>query len=187
MDVGTWVDLGATGVSSKAGSAYNAIDSNLINTSQGYYMTFGSFWGDIYQVAMASPPTKVRSGSTPYKVAYDNTGSHAIEGGFVYPNGSYYYLFFSAGVCCGYDSNRPDQGKEYRIKVCRSTAVGGPYVDASGRSCTSGGGTTVLSSKGWLYGPGGQGVYTDPKLGTVLYYHYGLLPQLDSTLRVSGC
>ncbi|KAI5854476.1 putative arabinan endo-1,5-alpha-L-arabinosidase A, partial [Tricharina praecox] len=172
MDYGSWEDLGATGIASQAGSAYNAIDGNLVSTSNGYYMTFGSFWGDLYQVAMATPPTSVRSGSTSYQVAYNSTGSHAVEGGFVYAQGSYYYLFFSAGVCCGYDSSRPAQGEEYRINVCRSTAVGGPYVDASGRSCTSGGGTTVLQSQGWLYGPGGQGVYTDPSLGSVLYYHY---------------
>ena len=42
----------------------------------------------------------------------------------------------------------------------------------SGRKCTEGGGTTVLESHGWVYGPGGQGVYWDPVEGPLLYYHY---------------
>ena len=62
-------------------------------------------------------------------------------------------------------------------------------VDASGVACTDGGGTVVLESHDNVYGPGGQyvvslslltfmlanfyrGVYTDPSLGPVLYYHY---------------
>jgi arabinan endo-1,5-alpha-L-arabinosidase len=45
-------------------------------------------------------------------------------------------------------------------------------VDQSGKKCTEGGGTTVLESHGFVYGPGGQGVFTDPSLGPVLYYHY---------------
>lgn len=51
MDVGSWTDRGSTGIRSTAGSAYNAIDANLVQTTTGaYYMSFGSFWGDIYQV-----------------------------------------------------------------------------------------------------------------------------------------
>lgn len=30
----------------------------------------------------------------------------------------------------------------------------------------------MLESHGVVYGPGGQGVYDDPSLGPVLYYHY---------------
>lgn len=51
MDVGSWTDRGSTGIRSTAGSAYNAIDANLVQTTTGaYYMSFGSFWGDIHQV-----------------------------------------------------------------------------------------------------------------------------------------
>lgn len=86
---------------------------------------------------------------------------------------NYYYLFWSEGVCCGYDSSRPATGEEYKIRVCRSASVTGPFVDKDGVSCTNGGGTTVLASHGSVYGPGGQGIMTDPSAGTVLYYHYG--------------
>lgn len=45
-------------------------------------------------------------------------------------------------------------------------------VDADGVSCLSNGGTLVLGSHGTVYGPGGQGVYDDPELGPIVYYHY---------------
>jgi arabinan endo-1,5-alpha-L-arabinosidase len=133
-------------------------------------MNFGSFWHDIYQAPMNSAATTVASSS--YNIAYNPSGTHAVEGAFMYKYGSYYYLFFSAGICCGYDTSRPASGEEYKIKVCRSTSATGNFVDASGVACTNGGGTVVLESHGTVYGPGGQGVFTDPSLGPILYYHY---------------
>ncbi|KAK6353466.1 hypothetical protein TWF696_005430 [Orbilia brochopaga] len=52
LDPGTWTDHGSVGVSSTTGSPYNAIDPNLIQVGSSYYLNFGSFWGDIYQVKM---------------------------------------------------------------------------------------------------------------------------------------
>lgn len=46
-------------------------------------------------------------------------------------------------------------------------------MDKEGKDCRRGGGTTVLESDGWVYGPGGQGVYEGEGVGeAVLYYHY---------------
>lgn len=78
LDVGTWTDLGSTGVKSKAGSNYNAIDANLIQVpGGGYKLTFGSFWSDLYQVSMSNPPTKVSGSAT--QVAFQPAGTHAEE------------------------------------------------------------------------------------------------------------
>ncbi|KAG0127052.1 glycosyl hydrolase [Tuber indicum] len=172
MDPGTWTDYGSTGVVSHAGSAYNAIDGNVVLAGDGnYYMSFGSFWSDIYNVPMKNPPLTASGSST--RIAYNSTGSHAIEGSFIWYRSPYYYLFFSAGTCCGYDSNRPAPGMEYRINVCRSTSVNRGYVDKNGVSCTAKGGSTVLASHDNVYGPGGQGVFLDNASGgEVLYYHY---------------
>ncbi|KAF2654340.1 glycoside hydrolase family 43 protein [Lophiostoma macrostomum CBS 122681] len=173
LEYGSWTDLGATGIKSSTGKSYNAIDGNLIYDGSNYYMNFGSFWGDIYQVQMANPPKKVASGSSSKQIAYKSTDStHAEEGAFMFKYGSYYYLFFSVGQCCGYDTSKPTAGGEYKIQVCRSSSATGSFVDKAGTSCTAGGGTTVLESHGNVYGPGGQGVYNDPSLGPVLYYHY---------------
>ncbi|KAF2192182.1 glycoside hydrolase family 43 protein [Zopfia rhizophila CBS 207.26] len=172
LDVNTWTDLGATGVASSSGKAYNAIDSNIFADGSTLYMNFGSFWGDLYQVQMQNPPTKVASGASSKNIAYIPSGDHAQEAAFLYKNGNYYYLFFSVGKCCGYDTNRPAAGQEYKIQVCRSSSATGNFVDKNGKKCAEGGGTTVLESHDWVYGPGGQGVYTDPSNGPVLYYHY---------------
>ncbi|CAJ2505811.1 Uu.00g132050.m01.CDS01 [Anthostomella pinea] len=170
MDVGTWTDIGATGIASAAGKSYNAIDPNLVNVNGAYMLSFGSFWADIYQVAMAAAPSKTAGGSS-YQIAYDPVTT-ALEGAFIFPYGSYYYLFYSKGSCCGYDTTRPAAGDEYKIMVCRSTSATGGFVDASGTACTNGGGTIVLATHDNVYGPGGQGVYNDPTYGPILYYHY---------------
>ncbi|MCJ1446169.1 MAG: hypothetical protein MMC23_006674 [Stictis urceolatum] len=172
MDVGSWTDHGSTGVSSSSGKAYNAIDGNLIQLTGGeYQLNFGSFWGDIQQVSMSSGTSKASSSSA-VQIAYDPSGSHPVEGSFMFYRSGYYYLFYSWGICCGYDTTRPAAGQEYKIKVCRSTSSTGGFVDKSGVSCTNGGGTVVLESHDNVYGPGGQGIMTDPTYGTVLYYHY---------------
>jgi arabinan endo-1,5-alpha-L-arabinosidase len=140
---------------------------------------------------MSNPPKTVASDASSVNIAYMPTGTHAQEGSFVYKYGSNYYLFYSAGICCGYDSSKPAAGAEYKIKVCRSSSPTSGYVsllpcvrwlvqcftdalkvDKNGVTCTAGGGTTVLESHDFVYGPGGQGVFNDPNLGPVLYYHY---------------
>lgn len=128
MESGSWTDKGATGIASSSSKAYNAIDANLINADGTYYMNFGSFWHDIYQAPMNSAATKVAASS--YNIAYQPSGSHAVEGAYMYKHGSYYYLFFSVGICCGYDASRPASGEEYKIKVCRSTSPTSGFVSS---------------------------------------------------------
>lgn len=164
LDVGTWADGGAV-VQSASGSAFNAIDPSLINADGTYLLTFGSFWEDIHQVALADPPTS-SAGGDPYQVAFDPTTT-AEEGAAVFQNGDFYYLFYSKGKCCGYDADMPEAGAEYKVMVCRSSTATGGFVDASGADCTSGGGTVVLESHDNVYGPGGQGIYDDPTHGPV--------------------
>ncbi|KAI0155241.1 glycoside hydrolase family 43 protein [Xylariaceae sp. FL1272] len=170
LEYGSWTDHGATGIASTSSKPYNAIDPNLILAGSTYYLTFGSFWNDLYQVEMSSTPTKPATSA--YQVAYDPSGSHSVEGAYVFQYGSYYYLFYSHGQCCGYDAGLPASGDEYKIMVCRATSATGGFVDQSGNACTSGGGTVVLESHDNVYGPGGQGVYQDPTYGPILYYHY---------------
>ncbi|CAO2651505.1 Nn.00g040750.m01.CDS01 [Neocucurbitaria sp. VM-36] len=168
----SWTDHGATGISSKAGKNYNAIDGALYWDGSKFVMSFGSFWGDLFSVNMANPPLTTLSGAASTNIAFKPEGEHAQEAAFIAKNGNYHYLFFSVGKCCGYDASRPAAGQEYKIQVCRSTSATSGFVDKAGKKCTEGGGTTVLESHGWVYGPGGQGVYYDPSIGPVLYYHY---------------
>ena len=126
MAAGTWIDHGSTGVATTAANNYNAIDPNLLDDSGTFYLTFGSFWGGIEQVPMNSAADK--STGDPYNLAYQPSDNHAIEGSYLYKNGEYYYLFYSAGVCCDLDQSRPPAGDEYKIKVCRSSSPTGNFV-----------------------------------------------------------
>ncbi|KAA8641334.1 uncharacterized protein ATNIH1004_002002 [Aspergillus tanneri] len=77
MDAGTWTEHGATGIRSDSSKSYNAIDANLFNDGV-FYLNFGSFWTDIYQVEMDSTAMKVSSSA--YNIVYDPNGDHAVEG-----------------------------------------------------------------------------------------------------------
>jgi arabinan endo-1,5-alpha-L-arabinosidase len=127
MDPGTWTDHGSTGLSSTSGDLYNAIDANLFQASGTNYMTFGSFWGDIFQTTMSSDALTV-AGRSPYQIEVNDTGTRPSEGAYIVQHDNYYYLFFSSGICCGYDSSRPSPGEEYKIMVCRSSYISGGYV-----------------------------------------------------------
>ncbi|CAG8017927.1 unnamed protein product [Penicillium nalgiovense] len=170
MEEGTWTDHGSIGVESREGDQYNAIDANLLVDGSANYMIFGSFWQNIFQVTLNGDATSPVT--APANVAFDPAGTHAVEGAYLYKYGDTYYLFYSWGSCCKYDQGMPAPGEEYRIKVCRSKSPTEGFIDADGIPCTEGGGTVVLESHDNVYGPGGQGVYTDPRLGPVLYYHY---------------
>jgi arabinan endo-1,5-alpha-L-arabinosidase len=177
MDYGTWTDLGSIGVTSSSSKSYNAIDPNLFEADGSYYLTFGSFWDDIFVVDMKSTPT-AHSGSAS-QIAYTSDGQ-GEEGSYMFPYGDYYYLFYSKGQCCGYDTSKPASGLEYKIMVCRSTSPTSGFVDADGADCADGGGTLVLESHDTIYGPGGQGVYDDPTYGPIIYYHYGKRLPIDA-------
>lgn len=132
MEVGSWTDHGSTGIASTSSKSYNAIDPNLIDVSGTYYLNFGSFWDDIYQVEMASSPTTT-SGSS-YNIAYNASGTHAEEGSYMFYYSGYYYLLISSGICCGYETTLPAAGDEYRIIMCRSTYATGGFVGFSSLS-----------------------------------------------------
>ncbi|KAI9151456.1 putative arabinan endo-1,5-alpha-L-arabinosidase A [Paramyrothecium foliicola] len=170
MDIGTWTDHGSTGVQSTEGDRFNAIDANLINVNGQLYMSFGSFWEDLFLWPMENPLT-IAPGSSPQQIAFDPPTT-ALEAPYIFQHDKFFYLFFSKGKCCGYDAEMPAPGEEYQIKVCRSATIDGEYVDSKGASCNQGGGDVVLKSHGSVYGAGHQGVYNDPTHGPVLYYHY---------------
>lgn len=126
MADGSWTDHGTTGIETTPANDYNAIDANLLDDGGTFYMTFGSFWGGIYQVRMDGAAEKAVS--DPYNLAYEPAGNHPIEGAYLYKDGGFYYLFFSAGQCCSFVPSKPAAGDEYHIKVCRSSSPTGDFV-----------------------------------------------------------
>lgn len=171
MENGTWEDHGSTGVESTSNNSYNAIDPTMILVDGTYHLSFGSYWGDIQLVTFNSDATA--ADGDPSQTIYKPTDDHDIEASFPFQYGDYFYMFWSEGQANDYDVSRPAAGGEYRVRVCRSTDVGGPYTDGSGTSCLEGGGNDVLASHDDVYGPGGQGVLDDPTYGPILYYRYG--------------
>lgn len=75
-----------------------------------------------------------------------------IEGQSILKQGDYYYLFYSAGACCGAKCS-------YNVRVARATSITGPYEDYTGNPVLSdsggwkcpGHGTFVQDAKGKYY------------------------------------
>jgi arabinan endo-1,5-alpha-L-arabinosidase len=175
LDPGTWTDYGSLNIPKSRD--YNLIDPALYqetsDSSTDAYFTFGSYWNGIYQYRMTDLTTYANE---PLTNIVQNSSANAavVEGAITFQWMNYYYLFFSSGLCCVMPPNLPLPGDEYKVLVCRSADVTGPYVDEQGRDClTESGGSTVLASHGDVYAPGGQGVFFDEGSGrTVMYYHY---------------
>jgi arabinan endo-1,5-alpha-L-arabinosidase len=172
LDFGTWTDLGSTGIESDPTKSYNAIDGTLLASDGKHWLTFGSFWDDIFNIELQGSPTSVPPNAPMNHLAYNATGAHSLEGAYLFYWQNYYYLFFSSGICCNLDVSLPAPGEEYKVMVCRSDNPTGGFFDANGVDCLQSGGTEVLGSHDFVYAPGGQGVYIVPDLGPVLYYHY---------------
>lgn len=172
LEQGSWTDHGSIGLTSSSSTAYNAIDPAINEVDGTYYLTFGSYWNDIYQVTLG--PKALAITETPTnQIQYKPSGKHNAESASIYKYGDYYYLFWSEGQANRYAIAKPAAGGEYKVRACRSSAISGPYVDSSGTSCTEGGGEYVLESHGQVYGPGAQGIIDDPTYGPVMYYRYG--------------
>ncbi|KAF8518072.1 glycoside hydrolase family 43 protein [Gautieria morchelliformis] len=161
---GSWTNEGPV-TSTSSGMDYNVSDPSLFVDSGGHwYLTLGSFWTGIKQMNL-SPSTGKLSNPSITSLSERTADNGAIEAGYIYQNGSFYYLFTSWDLCCKGTSST------YNIRVVRSTCVNGPFTDQSGVAAMAGGGTLVLSTHDSIVGPGGQSVFLDND-GSILVYHY---------------
>ncbi|MCJ1313466.1 hypothetical protein MMC25_007144 [Agyrium rufum] len=176
---GSWTDLGAvftsgSNIKSSPASITNAIDPNLFidPATQKPYLTYGSFWADIWQFHLNADLKSVATSPAAVQVSEDPLGTRPEEGSFLSYNGGYYYLWFSHGICCGFSTTSlPAAGTEYSIRVGRSKSPSGPFLDYTGKDLKVGGGSIAFGSHSYVYAPGGQGVLTDNGQD-ILYYHY---------------
>jgi arabinan endo-1,5-alpha-L-arabinosidase len=141
-----WTDEGMV-VSTKDGGDHNAIDPAVFRDNDGsLWMTYGSYWTGIKLVQL-DPKTgkRIAPDSKLFSIAYNDS----IEASFICRHEDYYYLFVNWGSCC--------QGPKstYNIRLGRSKAVTGPYLDKSGVDLLHRGGTVFLATtNGPLIGPG---------------------------------
>lgn len=160
----------------------NAIDAALYHDPETgiSYFTYGSWWGNIWQFVLNDDLRSVKL-DTAVQLSYtfeegltkeEGLASHnetwggtgAEEGSYVSysQQTGYYYLWYSAGFCCGYDpENLPAPGEEYSVRMGRSESPRGPFVDRNGTDLAEGGGSLVFGSHGEIYGPGGQAVVSN--------------------------
>ncbi|KAH2843666.1 hypothetical protein KXV60_000252 [Aspergillus fumigatus] len=188
----------------------NTIDPSVFVGEDGHgYLTFGSFWSGIWQVPLDESLLSVAGDTSsearqlvymekaplpaskhPNPLCREPSGARPIEGSFLSYHEPWYYLWFSYGKCCKFDTkNLPPPGREYSIRVGRSKSPRGPFVDKQGRDLANGGGEIVYASNRDVYAPGGQGVLTE-KSGDILYYHYCRYPviqeiEVDADLTVN--
>jgi arabinan endo-1,5-alpha-L-arabinosidase len=147
-----WTDRGVV-VSSDGMEDLNAIDPGAILTPDGQlWICYGSYHGSI-RVTQLDPKTglalRPKELGAPVATARESEASDIIF------HDGWYYLFVNHGSCCkGKDS-------EYNIRVGRSRAVNGPYVDKHGEAMATGGGSLFLAAHDHRIGPGHFGRVED--------------------------
>lgn len=147
-----WTDHGIV-VQSREGGDFNTIDPSVFSDDDGsLWLAFGSYWSGIKLVPL-DPKTGMRltPDAPPVSLAYNKS----IEASCLYKHAGYYYLFVNWGTCCrGVTST-------YNLRVGRSRAITGPYVDQDGVDMLKAGGTLLLEGKAPLFGPGHAGFLVD--------------------------
>jgi arabinan endo-1,5-alpha-L-arabinosidase len=173
---GPWIDSGGPILtSSAANTSYNAIDSNILvdygsgTTVQHVWMTYGSFFGGIFQREINPLTGQLSATNTAVVQLATRPGvtGNPVEGASLVQKNGFYYLFASFGSCC----NANYTTDNYEIVVGRSSSPNGPFVDQSGTSMLSGGGTVLLATGGEFTAPGGEFVYTDATNGDLITFH----------------
>jgi arabinan endo-1,5-alpha-L-arabinosidase len=140
-----WEDRGIV-IRSGADDDFNAIDPSVLLDAGGrLWMAFGSFWGGLFLVEL-DPATGLRL--APDSPLHHLADSAEIEAPTLVRRGDYHYLFINEGLCCR------GKASTYRIRVGRSRAITGPYLDDQGRDLRAGGGREFLGTSGDFIGPG---------------------------------
>lgn len=165
----TWVDHGVI-LRSQPGDQWNAIDPNLVLDEQGEpWLVWGSFWHGLWMRKIDRATGALAADTTVYRLADRSAGpakNPAIEAPFIVFHDGWWYLFASFDQCCqGIDST-------YNVRVGRSAALTGPYVDRDGVLLTKGGGTRILSAYDRWKGPGHNGMLVEDGIYWMVYHAY---------------
>src|SRR4051812_262930 len=141
----------------------NAIDPGVLRDPNDgrLWLVYGSYFGYIRLVEL-DPKTGQRrdSNSKPVDLAIDCEASIMIF------HDGWYYLLATHGSCCqGANSG-------YNIRMGRSRAITGPFLDHDGIDMIQGGGKLLLGSEGRVVGPGHFGRLTLADGVEVFSFHY---------------
>ena len=178
-----WEDQGKI-VSSNNTDDWNAIDPNIVLDEVGEpWLSFGSFWSGIKLQKIDPATGRLSQKDTKlYSLASRRRSQQlpgAIEAPAIIRRNGYYYLFVSFDFCCrGVQST-------YNIRVGRSKAVTGPYVDREGQSMMEDGGTLLLKGGTRWRGPGHCAILHDKDGDRLVYHAYDAEARGVSTLRIA--
>jgi arabinan endo-1,5-alpha-L-arabinosidase len=167
LDPKSWTDRGVV-VRTGAGTDFNALDPCIFEDAEGRpWLSFGSYFSGI-KLAQIDPQTGKRAANGPlYAIATrPDMPGNAIEASAVTYRGGYYYLFVDWG------SSVAGARSTYNIRMGRSRAVTGPYLDKQGKGMAQGGGTLFL---GAVF-DNGSGRPPDDEVGPG---HFGRLTDAD--------
>jgi arabinan endo-1,5-alpha-L-arabinosidase len=158
---GPFTDQGKVFASEEIG-VVNSIDPFYMEEAGNKYLFWGSFHG-LYAIQLSEDGRSVRGDKI-------HIAANHLEGAYVYKKGDYYYLFASEGSCC------EGANSTYRVRVGRSAALLGPYVDKQGNLLTDGPyGEVILHSNKEDYGFAGPGhnaeIITDTEGTDWMLYH----------------
>ena len=179
-----WVDEGMV-IESTGAENWNAIDPNLVLDDAGEpWLAFGSYWSGLKLIKLdAATGKRSNADETIYAIAQrpaNGPGGTAIEAPFIVKRGDYFYLFASFDACCrGRDST-------YNVRVGRSEAITGPYVDRDGVPMLEGGGTLILEAYDQWRGPGHNGFYREEGVDWFPYHAYNAQLNGISHLRLES-
>jgi arabinan endo-1,5-alpha-L-arabinosidase len=175
-----WVDQGLV-ITSDYSDFYNAIDPNLVLDMAGVpWLAFGSYWGGIKLVQLDFATGKpVEANPTLHALATRADNSRSVEAPFIIYRNDYYYLFVSYDFCC--------QGgaSTYNVRVGRSAAITGPYLDHDGVPMLAGGGTQITFPTDRYKGPGHNAILRDGEQDYLVYHAYDVVQGGVPTLRIA--
>ena len=174
----SWRDEGLV-IASDTPDDYNAIDPNLfINGDEGW-LAFGSFWSGIKLVEVDLATGKPADDAELFAIA-DNMPhpQNAIEAPFITSRDNTYYLFVSHDFCCR------GARSTYNMRVGRSDAITGPYVDRDGEPLVGGGGTLLYGGSERWHGVGHNAVLVEDDTWYLVFHAYDTEASGIPTLRI---
>lgn len=157
-----WEDRGPV-FQTTTNDTFNAIDPSVLPDREGrLWMAFGSYWSGIKMIELnAQTGLRVATDSPLLALAWNES----IEAAGLLRRGDDYFLFVNWGQCCrGTNST-------YEIRVGRSKAITGPYLDKNGVDLAQKGGSLFLSTAGNCIGPG-HAAFLQRGDTTWMSYHY---------------
>lgn len=131
-----------------------AIDAFVFNDNGQLYITWKAYGLDERPIELLGSKLSadgLRLEGDPFSLIKDNDRI-GLEGQSILKKDDYYYLFYSAGNCCGSECN-------YNVRIARSASIQGPYENYAGNPALmeneqwkcSGHGTFVTAPDGACY------------------------------------